>query len=161
MNLLRISLAGFLCMQSAIASACSCIPIEALTAEKISAEMRKYPVLIAGKVKSIEKPAICRIALLRWAHVLFSSRDIPVKYQVTVTRSLLGKTGRNITVIQDQWVDFSGCHAGSEVSCDITFRNTEALWVLKPAEEGAYRRAGLCLSSVVLDALTRKSDQRP
>lgn len=108
-------------------------------------------------MRAVKKPGLCSFAPSRWYQIIFSDRYVPVRYELAVKHVVAGKSASKIIVVQDEWVDFQGCHASSESACQITAKKTEDLWILSRAKDGTYRRANLCTTSLIVEAWSRKT----
>jgi len=135
--------------------ACSCIPIEDLSPSQLAKTLRDYPIVVRAGVASTEYPAACRIAPLRWFTRLFSERTVEVRHTLAVKSVIKGKPTKRLTVVQEQWIDYAGCVAPTEAACEINFKVTDDLWILRPSGTGTFRRANLCSSMIVIDAMAR------
>lgn len=154
--MMKTLLAALIALQPAQALACMCVPIEDATPREVTKLLRDHPVIVKARIASTDYPLACRIAPLRWFTTLFLDRTVEVRHHLSVTGVIKGKAARRLTVVQNQWVDYGGCVAGSEVSCEISLRTSEDLWILKPAGKSAFKRAGWCASRAIIEVLATK-----
>lgn len=141
---------------SARAVACDCLAPQTLPAKAIANDLREYPILLLASIKSTERPWVCRVTALRWLYRFFHYRDISVTHELAVKKILAGRVNGPVRVIEPQGIAFDGCQPYGEPACQKNFLKTKDLWILKRSSGGAYERARLCTTYVVLYGLTNR-----
>lgn len=149
-----------LSLTSSSAFACSCIGMSELKVEDLQSELRRYPVVVEGRVVSTDAPFVCRIAPLRWIAMIWID-DVQVTHAVEVRGVAAGKVDRELKVVEKQTLEFGGCEPTPGTMCGPVFGEDWEWLVLGTNSDGTYFKADLCSSQVVLDALASDQERSP